>query len=318
MTIPGPLPWHDAQWARIGRGIETGVIPHALLLRGPGGNGESLFAARLAAAILCPRQAQSGAPCGECDSCVFCASGSHPDRIDVGVREERREIVIDQIREIIHLTNLTPGIGRRKVVLIDPAERVNHHAANTLLKTLEEPPGESVFILVASNAALLPATVRSRCQIIDFPTPPRSMALEWLEKTLDKKHSKHDAADLLEIAHGAPLRALALVEEEQIELRRELASGVDALLSGEDPLKIAALWRAKGLDRVSWWIGDILAVRLRQSALEGGVRRSLLPLIDQCLELRGRVLARSNPNEQLAIERLAVTIAAARPAKGRA
>lgn len=308
------LPWHDAQWARFERSIAAGVIPHALLLRGPGGNGEGYFASRSAAAILCMRQARGSVPCGECDSCVLCASGSHPDRIDVGVREDRREIVIDQIREIIHLTNLTPRIGRRKVVLIDPAERVNHHAANTLLKTLEEPSGETVFILVSTNAALLPATVRSRCQMIDFPTPARSMALEWLEKTLDKENSKHDAVDLLEVAHGAPLRALALVTDEQIDLRRELAIEVDALLAGEDPLKIAAAWRIRGLDRVSWWIGDILAVRLRESALEGGVRSQLLPLIDQCLEIRSRVLGRGNPNEQLAIERLAITIAAAKRA----
>ncbi|WP_197019182.1 DNA polymerase III subunit delta' [Thioalkalivibrio sp. HK1] len=309
--IPDPLPWHDAQRARLERSIAAGAIPHALLLRGPGGNGESHFASRSAAAVLCLEQTRGSPPCGECDSCVLCASGGHPDRIDVGVREERREIVIDQIREIIHLTNLTPRIGRRKVVLIDPAERVNHHAANTLLKTLEEPPGETVFILVSTNAALLPATVRSRCQMIDFPTPAPAMALEWLEKTLVHEHSKYDAADLLEIAHGAPFGALALVAEEQIDLRRELAIEVDALLAGEDPLKIAAAWKVKGLDRVSWWIGDILAVRLRESALEGRVRSQLLPLVDQCLEIRRRVMGRGNPNEQLAIERLAITIATA-------
>ncbi len=308
--IPEPLPWHDAQWARLARGIETGVIPHALLLRGPGGNGEGRFAARLAAAVLCSKEGSP--PCGECDSCVLCASGSHPDRVDVGVREDRREIVIDQIREIIHRTNLTPGIGRRKAVLIDPAERVNHHAANTLLKTLEEPSGETVFILVSTNATLLPATVRSRCQMIDFPTPPPAVASAWLEQALRKEGSKHDAAALLRIAHGAPVRALALSKDEQIVLRESLEREVDALMSGEDPLKIAAAWKARGLDRVSWWVGDILAVRLRESALEGRVRIRLLPLIDQCLELRNRVINRANPNEQLSIERLAVGIAAAK------
>ena len=372
-VIPERLPWHRPQWERIERGIHAGRVPHALLLHGAAGNGKAWFAARLAAVLLC----RSGEPpCGECESCRFCAAGSHPDRLDVGVEKDRREIVVDQIRDLIHTVGLTARLGGRKVVTVDHAERMNRHAANTLLKTLEDPPGETVFLLVSSNHALLLATIRSRCQMIGFPVADRDVVLEWLHARVGERESRvreenaselrrarkagrvrhrrdtdgpqaddrvgadamnrdarrngapsQDPAAALDMARGAPIRALELLDGGLLEVRASLNRDLDELLAGGDPIAVAARWKEVGRATVSSWLTDILTERLRGSVLgRDDARRSgsaqahfsrLLPMLDLCLEVQGGVQARSNANEQLTLERLAIGIAAERPVAAR-
>ena len=308
-VIPERLPWHGPQWQRIGRSIRSGRMPHALLLRGVVGNGKALFAARLAAVLSC----RSGdPPCGECDSCRLCAAGNHPDRVDVGLEPERREIVVDQIRGLIHSAGLTARLGGYKVVIVDPADRLNRHAANALLKTLEEPPGATVFILVSSSHAQLLATIRSRCQLVDFPVADPGVALEWLRGKVPEPETA------LALAHGAPVRAVEMSHGGLLEVRKGLARDLDALISGRrDPVTVAAGWKELGRGTVSEWLVDILAERLRRSVLDGAGsgRRDAVPflrllaMLDRCLEVRGGVLARSGSNEQLTLERLASGLA---------
>ena len=313
--IPERLPWHRPQWERVERSIHTGRVPHALLLHGAAGNGKAWFAARLAAALLC----RSGEPpCGECESCRFCAAGSHPDRLDVGVEKDRREIVVYQIRDLIHTVGLTARLGGRKVVTVDHAERMNRHAANTLLKTLEDPPGETVFLLVSSNHALLLATIRSRCQMIGFPVADRDIALGWLRDRVS------DPNRALALARGGPVRAVELSSGGDGEMRAGLEGDLDELLAGGDPIAVAARWKEIGRAAVSMWLTDILSERLRRSVAveaDGGRRGAapekfsrLLSMLDRCLEVQGGVQARSNANEQLTLERLALGIAAQRGA----
>ncbi len=308
--IPERLPWHGPQWMRIERGIRSGRVPHALLLRGPSGNGKAMFAARLAAVLLCRSE---DPPCGECESCRLCAAGSHPDRIDVKIEADRREIVVDQVRHLVHAVSLTPRFGRYKVVTVDTAELMNHHAANTFLKTLEEPPGATVFVLVSSNHAHLLPTIRSRCQMIDFPVPEPGVALEWLHGKVPEPDSA------LAAAHGAPVRAVRMSSDGLVELRSGLARDLDDLLAGGDPMAVAVRWKELGRANVTWWLVDILAERLRESGRAGAdagrggsaaARLSrLLSMLDRCLEVRSGVVARSNTNEQLVLERLALGIA---------
>ena len=309
--IPARLPWHGEQWRRVERSIRADRMPHALLLHGAAGNGKALFAARLAGALMCRSDAF---PCGECDSCRFCAAGSHPDLTKVAVEKDRREIVVEQIRDLVHATGLTARIGRSKVVVVDPAEQMNRHAANTLLKTLEEPPGNTVFLLVSSNHSLLLATVRSRCQMIGFPAADHDLAIEWLRGQVPNPESA------LALANGAPIRAVDLSGGGLEEIRAGLARDLDALLAGGEPIAVARRWKELGRATVSLWLADIVGERLRTSVTDGAepVRNPrLLSVLDLCLEVRGGVLARSNANEQLALERLALGISMARSAIAR-
>ena len=369
--IPERLPWHRPQWQRVERGVREGRVPHALLLRGAAGNGKAGFAVRLAAVLLCR---SDNPPCGACESCRLCAAGSHPDRFDVTIPEDRREIVVDQIRDLVHSVSLTARLGGYKAVIVNPAEQMNRHAANTLLKTLEEPPGATVFILVSSNPALLLATIRSRCQMIDFPVADRETALKWLrDRALGRRATGHeteethrrrpgrqgrmrrrsaidtssagdrypprdvesfrdddsspDPAEALDLARGAPIRALELMCGGALEVRRSLDRDLDELLAGGDPMTVAARWKEIGRATVSLWLTDILADRLRANVVgstdSAGLGPAsvhfvrLLPMLERSLELRGEVQARSNANEQLALERLALAITAESSVAGR-
>lgn len=153
--------------------LEKGAMAHAYLLVGPPHIGKMTLAINLAQALNCE---VAEPPCGECVSCQKIASAKHPDVQTIGLTSNnnaaeaklRVEISIDQIREMQHAANLPPFEGRCKVFIIDGAELLSNEAANCLLKTLEEPVGRVIFVLLTSNDGLLPTTVVSRCQRLEL------------------------------------------------------------------------------------------------------------------------------------------------------
>lgn len=158
--------------ALLQRCLEQGAMAHAYFLVGPPHVGKMTLALDLARAVNC-----QGAepPCGECDACRKIASAKHADVQVIGLDytgnsgdKPRAEIGIDRVREIQHSSNLPPFEGRYKVFIIDGAEMMSTEAANCLLKTLEEPPGGVLFILLTADEAVLPATVVSRCQRLEL------------------------------------------------------------------------------------------------------------------------------------------------------
>jgi len=166
-------------------GLEQKRLAHAYLLVGPLHVGKMTLGLELAKALNCEA---AEPPCGECDSCQKIALGKHADVQIIGVTQDvnsaetrpRVEIGIDQIREMQHSASLPPFEGRCKVFIIDRAELLSAEAANCLLKTLEEPVGKIIFILLATNDRLLPATVVSRCQRLELPR----LATTEIEATL--------------------------------------------------------------------------------------------------------------------------------------
>ncbi len=270
------LPWQAANWQQLQKRLTDHTLPHALLLTGPVGLGKSIFAQQLIQSLLCEdRNKKTGLACGHCKTCSLYAAGTHPDIYTIGLEEDSKLIKIDQIRALIEKMSLKSQQGGYRVVMINPADRLNTAAANSLLKTLEEPGENTILILITDRPGQLPVTIRSRCQMMNFAQPPEEMALEWLHTELEKSQpekatEQQDAALLLAMAGGAPLKALEINDSEYLESRKVFLREFLALYQGEmDPVSMAGKWYKNGLENsLEWltsWISDIVQLKFTQN-----------------------------------------------------
>lgn len=276
-ALNGLLPWHDVAWAQVLRAREAGRLPHALLLCGRPGIGKRHFAHMLGQGLLCRTPLEQGIACGECSACMLLAAGTHPDlrvceiEVNEKTNKERTAITVDQVRELLDYLTLTTHYDGARIVIVDPADRMNPNAANALLKTLEEPPPGTLLILVSARPAALPGTILSRCQRVMFQPllkndPGRDATISWLaSKTAN---SGHDPDLLLNLAGGAPLAAVALAGEGCLEHRQTMFDDLRRLASGQaDPLQVAETWLKFGLQESLYWLYTWLVdlVRLKSS-----------------------------------------------------
>ncbi|MBI4352776.1 MAG: DNA polymerase III subunit [Candidatus Omnitrophica bacterium] len=148
--------------------LRKGRLPHALLFQGPKDSGQKETVLWLIKTLFCEKRAGDGAPCGSCASCHLVERGSHPDLLWVKPEEESPIIRIEQIREAVHRMNLQSFQARWKAAAIDEAHSMNEVSQNALLKTLEEPTGRALFILISSHPEKLLSTVRSRLVRLRF------------------------------------------------------------------------------------------------------------------------------------------------------
>src|SRR5258707_8511889 len=162
MTAP---PWLAKEMAALRAAYDADRIPHALLIHEAPGAGGDWLANWIAQLLL------------KTDRTL------HPDWISVRPIEDSRQIRIEQVRELAQELALTSHQGGYKVGVLSPADVLNRFAANALLKTLEEPPGRTVLILVATQPSRLPPTILSRCQRIRIAAPERAQAVAWLDAT---------------------------------------------------------------------------------------------------------------------------------------
>lgn len=147
-------------------------MPHALLLLGQRGAGRRGFADRLARALLCGQAGDQGQSCGQCRGCLLFLAGTHPDFLSVFPEKPGQAIKAEAVRSLTGFVTASALAGRWRIVLMDPASAMNLHAANALLKILEEPPAFTLFLLVSGEP--LPLTVMSRCQKLLFPAPEKA------------------------------------------------------------------------------------------------------------------------------------------------
>lgn len=270
---------------------------HAWLLSGPSGLGQFNLALALASAWLCEQPSAQGA-CGHCGSCHAVGVHAHADlcmlmpetlsltlgwpldektqdELDSKKRKPSKEIKVDAAREAVSFTQFTRSRGSTKVVLVFPAERMNHITANTLLKTLEEPPGAVKFVLATEAAHQLLPTIRSRCLGHTMLWPEFAPALDWLQREArrpagDEGSAKKatrpvEAADLqmlLRAVGGRPADALAWIQNspsnEAAQHWRDLPK---AMLRGD--VSALADWApAQVVDALQKLCHDVLAVRV--------------------------------------------------------
>lgn len=213
-SIVAPYTWQRDQAAALQSLQEQQRLPHALIFSGSKGIGKADFAAWFAANLMCQEAGQEA--CGVCQNCTLVESDSHPDFRNVTILKDektgkvKKEIGIDQIRDLIQFVSLSQAGNGYKVVVISPADALNVSSANSLLKLLEEPQGQTIILLVVDQVERLPATIRSRCQIVNMPLPQHQEAADWLKNQDD---FGGDTESMLKIAQGAPLAALDLADE---------------------------------------------------------------------------------------------------------
>jgi DNA polymerase-3 subunit delta' len=250
--------------------VTRGRPAQALLLAGPRGVGKSALALAWAQALLCEAPHADGAACGECAACHWFATGGHPDFRLVTLQEKTGKegearmataIEVDQAREAVDYVQLSTYRAGFRVVLVDPADSLNPAAANALLKVLEEPPLNTVFVLVSDQPRRLLPTIRSRCTRLDIGLPPVDQATQWLAE-----QGVGDAADLLALSGGTPLDARRWVDGDELDERRGVLEGL-AQPERLDPVTLAERWKA--VSPQTWhnvvykWLGDLLAVKLQ-------------------------------------------------------
>ena len=252
--MPAPYPWQITAWQELQRRAKEDNLPHALLFVGQKGCGKADFAQQLANSLLCHSPDEGGKACGTCQSCGLLAAGSHPDLRIMEPAEEGKAILIDTIRSVGDFLSLKGHYGSRQIVIINPAEAMNRLAANSLLKTLEEPSPEALIILVSSKPSLLLPTIRSRCQQILFLPPDTATGAKWLQNQVE---DDVDGAALLALGDGAPLEALRLYETGGMEARNRLVDLWVGVAEGrENPLTCAANWADLGLPRALHWLSS--------------------------------------------------------------
>ncbi|MET0655611.1 MAG: DNA polymerase III subunit delta', partial [Pseudoxanthomonas sp.] len=224
-------PWQQRAYDHAVAALESGRMGHGLLICGPEGLGKRAVADRLAQHVL-----GGSEPVTKARSAQLIAAGTHPDLhlVSFGLTKDgsklRTEIVIDQMRELSQKLSLTPQYGVAQVAIVDPADAINRAACNALLKTLEEPAEGRYLWLISAQPARLPATIRSRCQRLEFKLPPREEALTWL---IEQGHPGKDANEALDAARGHPGLAEEWLREGGMALRKAVAMDLDKLERGE-------------------------------------------------------------------------------------
>lgn len=317
MTV---LPWQQTQWAHLHSYLVQQRVPQALLITGGKGTGKRQLAEQFAFALLCEHPQADSQGCGHCHSCLLLKAHTHPDFMEVQPEEGKTTIAIDQIRSLITKLTLKPQFERYRVVILNPADKLNNAAANAFLKCLEEPNERTVLVLISDRPSKLPATIVSRCQKLAITQPDKATVLAWLKA----QAIQDDAAVLLGLAQGAPLLALDYAKDGYVSLRNDCFKQFLAVAKRQShPVLVAEQWLklpdAALLFWLTSWVVDLIkcayqshAEHLYNSDLHASLQdltqqlplKGLYQLYDLLLLSRGRL--ESTINKQSLFEEILI------------
>ena len=265
-------PWQKTQWQQVTQLLESERLPHALLLHGNQGLGKADFARALAAALLCDKPTTDHQACGVCSACKLLAANTHPDLHSLqptasGNSKSKNPVLnirIDEIRHLCETLNQTSQFSGYRVTILDQADKLTISAANSLLKTLEEPGQKVLLILITARTYRLPITIRSRCQLMRFTVPDQQPSLQWMKQALSQSEqaAAYDDKQLLQAlntAFGSPLLALSKLQD--MEYQQVLCEALTANITGKNSLeyaaKLAKYSKVKTLEGMLSWTADL-------------------------------------------------------------
>ena len=236
--------WLEPTWKQWRIAYREGRLPHAVLVTGPSGIGKRWLVEMFVRGIQCRAPTEQGLPCDQCPSCKQYVSyhhlerKSHPDIdwLTIG----RYSIGIGDIRDqIIQRLTLKANYGHMRLLVIEPAERMTRAASNALLKSLEEPPPDTMLFLISHQPGRLLATIRSRCQRYALPEPDAEQSQTWLSEFMPPEQAK----SALQAGGGMPMRALQMQQDDQVDFRNDFEQGLTDVLEGrQSETAFASAW----------------------------------------------------------------------------
>jgi len=200
---------HQKQWDNLKSAYSNDSLSHAYLFSGPDQVGKKTLALEFIKMINCQEESFEKKPCNVCSSCQMINRLAHPDFMFVGLEEEKTEIEVEQVRNLINRLSFKPFSANYKIGLIDDAHLMNIQAQNCLLKTLEEPRGDTVLVLISSHREILLETVLSRIQEIFFSLVPEHDMREFL---IGQKLGEEDMNKILRFSFGKPGRIIEFLQ----------------------------------------------------------------------------------------------------------
>ena len=317
-------PWLKKNWQQLLSQHHRQAVHHALLFSGAAGLGKRACAHAFAQLLLCDNGRGRDEACGTCQSCRWLSEGVHPDAYTITLQEKATTIKVDQIRELSDQLSQTSHRGGYQVVCLYPADTLSLAAANALLKTLEEPSGKVVFMLVTDYKDRLPITVQSRCQLQAFQMSQPDEAEQWLASQLEE--TQLTPSQLLRVAHGAPFLAKTLAEEGYADLQHRVLEQLIALLTRkEHPVAVTTVLMkldiVRVFDTLLMVISDLIKRAVGASSMYmvlGNEQLAQFPAVgslpmsslhswlSSCIETRASLQRHPGLNVQMALESLLI------------
>ncbi len=242
------FPWCEEIWTNLLFAKKKNRFPHAILFHGDNGLGKSELAFQLSHYLLCASPTKNKQPCLICKDCVLFSAGTHGDFYNISPEENGKNIGIDQIRHLKIAAHQKPQRNNIKIFIIANANKMTISAANALLKVLEEPPGDSIFILTSERKHFLSPTILSRCHQHQLSSPSTEMIEQWLLSHAEPASSKEMIKEAISWSLGSPLLAQKLLKDKVVsEYQSHLAILLDFFSEKVSPLFLVKSWQGKSL-----------------------------------------------------------------------